>query len=74
MRMLVGDDNLEMALDTLQNVLGAHPPVRIVILPVDASLPKPAEEETKKEDAATAARELLYKDVAGKMGILPRIK
>jgi len=48
---------------TLQNVLGAHPPVRIVILPIDVSPPKPAGEETKKEDATTAARELLYKDV-----------
>lgn len=63
MRMLVKDDNLQLALDTLQSVLGAQPTARIVVLPVEASLPKLAEEESKKEDTATAARELLYKEV-----------
>jgi uncharacterized hydrophobic protein (TIGR00341 family) len=63
MRMLVSDDNLQLALDTLQNVLGAQPTARIVVLPVEASLPKPDEEKNKKEDSATAARELLYAKV-----------
>ena len=32
MRMLVSEDNLQLALDTLQNVLGAQPTARIVVL------------------------------------------
>ena len=63
MRMLINDDHLQLALDTLQNVLGAHAATHIVVLSVEASLPKPAEEEENKEDSATAARELLYEDV-----------
>jgi uncharacterized hydrophobic protein (TIGR00341 family) len=63
MRMLVNDDNLQLALDTLQTVLGAQPTARIVVLHVEASLPKLPEEESKKEDSATAAREVLYNDV-----------
>ena len=63
MRMLVSDDNLQLALDTLQNVLGAQPTAHIVVLSVEASLPKPADEEDNNEDSATAARELLYEEV-----------
>jgi uncharacterized hydrophobic protein (TIGR00341 family) len=63
MRMLVSDDNLQSALDTLQNVLGTQPTARIIVLSVEASLPKPNTEEEKKEDSATAARELLYEEV-----------
>jgi len=63
MRMLINDDHLQLALDTLQNVLGAHAATHIVVLSVEASLPKPAEEEENKEDSATAARELLYQEV-----------
>ncbi len=63
MRMLINDDHLQLALDTLQTVLGAHPTTHIVVLSVEASLPKLVEEEENKEDSATAARELLYEDV-----------
>lgn len=63
MRMLLGDDDLQTVLDTLQNVLGAQPTARIVVLPIEASLPKPAEGKNRKEDSATAAREVLYEQV-----------
>lgn len=63
MRMLLHDDNLQLALDTLQNVLGAQPTAHIIVWSVEASLPKPAEEEKKKKDSATTARELLYEEV-----------
>jgi uncharacterized hydrophobic protein (TIGR00341 family) len=63
MRMLVSDDNLQLALDTLQNVLGAQPTARILVMSVEASLPKPVDEENDNEDSATAARELLYEEV-----------
>lgn len=63
MRILISDDHLESALDMLQNILGAQPTAHILVLNVEASLPKPEEAESKKEDAATAARELLYEEV-----------
>lgn len=63
MRLLVDDENLQQALDALQNVLGAQPTARIVVLSVEASLPKPTEEEEQKKDSVTAARELLYSEV-----------
>jgi uncharacterized hydrophobic protein (TIGR00341 family) len=63
MRMLVGDDKLQSVLDNLQTVLGAQPTARIVVLAVEASLPKPEEEQRKQEDSAIAAREALYEEV-----------
>ncbi|WP_373035592.1 TIGR00341 family protein [Sulfurimonas sp.] len=63
MRMLVSDDKLQLVLDALQNLLTKQPSTRIVVLPVDVSLPKPEEEERKQEDAATEAREALYEEV-----------
>jgi uncharacterized hydrophobic protein (TIGR00341 family) len=63
MRMLVSDDKLQEVLDALQNLLDSQPASRIVVLPVDVSLPKPDEEERKEEDAATEAREALYEGV-----------
>jgi len=63
MRMLVDDNHLQAALDTLQNLLGAQPTARILVLAVEAVLPKPPEQPDKKESDATAARELLYEEV-----------
>jgi len=63
MRMLVSDSRLQQTLDTLQNVLGAQPTARIVVLPIEVYLPKPKEEEKKKEDSAATARESLYQEV-----------
>jgi uncharacterized hydrophobic protein (TIGR00341 family) len=63
MRMLVNDDRVQLVLDTLQNVLGAQPTARIVVLSVESSLPKPDEEKRKQEDSATQARESLYEGV-----------
>jgi uncharacterized hydrophobic protein (TIGR00341 family) len=63
MRMLVNDDKLQLVLDTLQNVLGAQPTARIVVLRVETSLPKSEEEKRKKEDSAIETRESLYEEV-----------
>lgn len=63
MRMLIDEDNLQSALDAMQNVLGAQPTARIVVLSIEASLPKPVEDKDKKKKSATAARELLYEEV-----------
>jgi len=64
MRMLVSNDLLQQVLDTLQNVLGAQPTARIIILPVEMSLPKPDEEKRREEGKATAAREALYEEAS----------
>ncbi len=63
MWMLISDDKLQKVLDNLQSLLSEHSHVRVVVLPVDMSLPKPDEEERKQEDAATQAREALYEGV-----------
>lgn len=62
MRMLVSDTAVQQTLDTLQNVLGAQPTAHILVLPVDAHLPK-QEEEKKPEESATVTRESLYQQV-----------
>ena len=62
MRLLVADDNLQSLLDGLQQVLGAQSTARILVLAVEASLPKQDEEQRTQEDSATAVREALYED------------
>ena len=63
MRVLISDDKLQPALDTLQKVLGAQPLARIAVLSVEVALPRSSDSERKVEDAATAAREALYGNV-----------
>lgn len=63
MRMLVSDDKLQKLLDRLQNLLGAQPMARILVLAVETCLPPPDEEARQKEDAAMAAREALHEDM-----------
>jgi len=60
MRLLVTDDQVQPVLDTLQNILGAQPSARILVLAVEASLPKPADAQGQSEDKAMAARESMY--------------
>ena len=62
-RLLTSDDRLQSTLDGLQTVLGTHPQARILVMPIELSLPKQQEEERKKEDSALAAREALYSTV-----------
>ncbi len=64
MRLLVADSRLQKVLDTLQNILGAHPSARILVMPVEASLPAPEKDETEEKTPATAAREALYAGVS----------
>jgi uncharacterized hydrophobic protein (TIGR00341 family) len=63
MQMLVSDDKLQLVLDALQKLLLKQKTSRIIVLPVDMSLPKADESERKEEDAATEAREALYAGV-----------
>lgn len=63
MRLLVSDDRLQWTLDALQSVLGAQPSARILVMDVEASLPRPEEEPKKQEESTTTAREALYEEV-----------
>ncbi|MBN2372774.1 TIGR00341 family protein, partial [bacterium] len=63
MHIVVCDDRVQPMLDTLQGVLGAQPYARVLVIPLDVVLPKPPEDERAREDGATAAREVLYKEV-----------
>ncbi|MCW8889544.1 MAG: TIGR00341 family protein, partial [Sedimenticola sp.] len=53
MRLLVSEEKLQWVLDALQHVLGAQPTARILILSVEASLPRKEEKEGEKKAAAT---------------------
>lgn len=65
MRLLVADDKLQSVLDTLQNILGAQPTARILVLAVEASLPRQDQGNGKRsgKDAASTARETLFEEV-----------
>ena len=63
MRLVVADDKLQSVLDGLQSILGAQATAQILVMPIEASLPKPEEKERSEEDKATAAREALYEEV-----------
>ncbi|MBC8524938.1 MAG: TIGR00341 family protein [Chlorobium phaeobacteroides] len=63
MRLVVTDDKVQEVLDSLQGVLGAQTYAKLLVYPIDISLPKQTEEQEEKESKATQARESLYKEV-----------
>jgi uncharacterized hydrophobic protein (TIGR00341 family) len=63
MRMLVTDEKVQAVLDALQNVLGAQPSARIIVFPVDATLPSGTSDAEKEEDKASTTREAMYASV-----------
>lgn len=63
MRLLVADDRVQVILDALQGIFTYQQNTRIIVLPVEISLPKPTEPEQKEEDKATATREALFASV-----------
>lgn len=63
MRLLVADDRLQWVLDALQSILGAQPSARILVMAVEASLPRQEEQVGEQEEPVTTAREALYEEV-----------
>ncbi len=63
MRMIISDDHLQSALDSLQRLLSAQPSTQIIVLPVELKFPKESDEKRKQEDSAAETREELYNDV-----------
>jgi uncharacterized hydrophobic protein (TIGR00341 family) len=63
MRMLVTDEHVQPVLDALQTILGAQPMARIIVLPVDATLPHSKSDSERREDKASTTREAMYASV-----------
>lgn len=63
MRLVVTDESLQGVLDALQTLLGSATNIRVLVLPVEVSLPKPKAAEIKQKDSATATRGALYESV-----------
>lgn len=62
-RFCIGDDRLQIVLDRLQSILGAQPSARILVLPVEISLPVAEDAERQKEDATPATREAIFDEM-----------
>ncbi|MFO8025069.1 TIGR00341 family protein [Thiohalophilus sp.] len=63
-RMLVTPDKIQDVIDALQSALGKTENSRIIIQPVEATLPRPPEPEDAKSKALIRSREELYTRVA----------
>jgi len=62
--MLVADENRQAVMDSLQGLLVGDEHGRIVVMPVDAVLPRPEEDgEASKRRSQTATREELYSQI-----------
>lgn len=62
-RMVINDNQLQRVLDALQSFLGAQASARILVLPVEISLPKPDESERQAEDTSPTAREKIFEEM-----------
>jgi uncharacterized hydrophobic protein (TIGR00341 family) len=62
-RLLVADRSRQAVMDALQALFSGSENFRIVILPVDAVLPRPVDEETERHERVTATREELYSQI-----------
>lgn len=62
-RILSQDENVQSTLDALQKIIGAYPEARIIVFPVDTTLPIPEKIITKKKSTGTS-RETLYDSVS----------
>jgi len=63
MRLLVSDEKAQAILDALQGAVATQPGTQIMLIPVEAALPRPPEAEEKAEDKAAATREALYESI-----------
>jgi uncharacterized hydrophobic protein (TIGR00341 family) len=61
-RMIISDDTLQKTLDSFSKMINVQPNAKVVVMPIEAYLPQPDEEEQEKKKA-TAARETIYEQV-----------
>jgi len=64
-RLLVRPENQQKILDSIQTIIGASEDSRIIVLPVEATIPRPEaiEEVDKKKVSTTMSREELYQKI-----------
>lgn len=62
-RILVRDEKVQSTLDGLQAIVSAYPDSRLIVIPVDTTLPLPEEKKSDKKSNSTS-RELLYSTVS----------
>ena len=63
MRILLQDEMVQSMLDALQAVVSSYPTSRIIVFPVEATLPLPEEIKTERKTTSTS-REALYDSVS----------
>lgn len=63
MRILLQDEMVQSVLDALQPVVSSYPESRIIVFPVETTLPLP-EEARPKKNATSTSREALYDTVS----------
>jgi hypothetical protein len=63
MRLLVSDEKAQAILDALQGALTTQEGTHIMLIPVEAALPRLPEAEEKAEEKAAATREALYDSI-----------
>lgn len=64
-RLLLSDDKVQSVLDALQTALGTTENTRILLLPIEVSLPKPiVDKDEERRKAISISREELYDRVA----------
>ncbi len=66
MRLLVDDNHRQAVMDALQNFLGTQDTTRLVVIPVEVTLPEMEVEDKEKEktSAGGATREELYQSIS----------
>ena len=62
-RMIVTDYNLQKAIDSFSHIMGDQVTSKIIILPIEAYLPKNSEKEEKEEKKANASKETIYNEI-----------
>lgn len=63
-RMILDDEKLQKALDSLSVIIGANPQAKILVMPVEAFLPQEEKsDEKEKLKSITATREAIYTQV-----------
>ncbi len=61
-RMIVTEESLQKVIDAMQNILGAQPTAKIMVMPIQAYWPK--QEIEKDAKPATETRESLYQEIS----------
>jgi uncharacterized hydrophobic protein (TIGR00341 family) len=62
-RFVVAPETQQSVIDSIQQVLTADPNWRLMVIPVEATLPKLEETSSKKKSSSGRSREELYQDV-----------